>query len=155
VGRSSKRCIFTAKLLSQSGATKSRRPTIRFVPPTAYCVLPTAYCQLRTAYCQLRYCLLLTCSRLLFRGIEVDYFSDAGKSYLNYFAIGRLDFHARCGQCLRSLHAANNAPDTLTVGGDYLDIIFAVKRLKGRKGLGNFHDYQYSFQRFFKLPPCL
>jgi len=91
----------------------------------------------------------------MFRGIEVDYFSDAGKSDLNYFAVGTLDLDARGGQCLRSLHAANNAPDALTVDGDDLDVIFAVKRLKGRKGLGNFHDYQYSFQRFSKLAPSL
>ena len=85
----------------------------------------------------------------MFHRIEVDYFSDAGKSDLNYFAVGTLDLDARGGQCLRSLHAANNAPDTLTVGGDYLDIIFAVKRLKGRKGLGNFHDCQCF------LPECI
>jgi len=91
----------------------------------------------------------------MFRGIEVDYFSDAGKSDLNYFAVGTLDLDARGGQCLRSLHAANNAPDALTVDGDDLDVIFSVKRLKGRKGLGNFHDYQYSFQRFSKLAPSL
>jgi hypothetical protein len=101
------------------------------------------------------YCLLLTCSRLPFRGVEVDYFRYAGKRDLDYFAIGNLDLDARRGQCLSSLHAANNAPDTLTVGGDYLDIIFAVKRLKGRKGFGNFHDYQYSFRRFLKLPGYL
>jgi hypothetical protein len=87
----------------------------------------------------------------MFRGIEVDYFSDAGKSDLNYFAVGTLDLDARCGQCLRSLHAANNAPDALTVDGDDLDVIFAVKRLKGRKGLGNFHDLSVFLPEILKI----
>jgi hypothetical protein len=85
-----------------------------------------------------------------FRGIEVSYFGDGGKLDLDDLAICTLDLNARRGQCLSSFHAPNDTPDALSVGGYDFDVVFAVQGLKGRKGLGYFHDYQCSFQSFFK-----
>ena len=86
---------------------------------TAHCLLPSAYS----------------------RRIEVYYFGDIGECNLNDFAVCALNLDAWRCQGLRSFHTTNYSPDTLPVGGYDLDVIFTVQGLKGRKGLGYFHDY--------------
>ena len=56
-------------------------------------------------------------------------FRDVRKRNLDDLSIWTKHLDARCGECLRRLHAADSAPYTASIGGDDFDIIFAVKRL--------------------------
>src|SRR5882762_6426405 len=78
------------------------------------------------------------------RRIVVDDFYDRGKADLYDLAIGTLDFDARRGQGLGSLHAAHDAADAMTIFSHDLDVGFAVERPQRRQGLGYFHSVAFT-----------
>lgn len=75
------------------------------------------------------------------RWVQVDHFGNTRKRNLDNLTICAFNLHAWRCQRLRSFHAADDAAHALSIGRNDLDIIFAVQGLKGRKGLGYFHDY--------------
>lgn len=78
-----------------------------------------------------------TFRQLLF--IMIYDFGDGRERYLDDLAISPLNLDARCRQCLRRFHAANDTANAVTVARDDLDIIFAVERPQGCEGFSNFH----------------
>ena len=70
-------------------------------------------------------------------------FSDRRERNLNYFAISALYLHAGSSEGLSGFHASDDAPHALAVNRYNLNIIFAIKRLKGRKCFGYFHVYLF------------
>jgi hypothetical protein len=65
--------------------------------------------------------------------------SDRGKRYLDYLAIRTLHLYAGGCEGLSRFHTANNATHALAIHRYNLNIVLAVKWLKGSKCLGNFH----------------
>ena len=64
---------------------------------------------------------------------------DIGKSDFDDLAIGAFHLDGRSCESLRGLHAADDAAHVFAVERDDLYIVFAVERLQGREGFGDFH----------------
>ena len=69
----------------------------------------------------------------------IDDLDNRGEADLDDLAISALDFYARRGQGLGSLHTADDAADAITIFSYDLNVAFAVKRLQRRQGPGYFH----------------
>ena len=88
--------------------------------------------------------LLLASLLLAANRVVVFNLGDRRKGYFDDLAVRALYFHAGRGECLSGLHAPDNASHALAINRHYLDIVLAVKRLKGRKCFCDFHDYLFS-----------
>jgi hypothetical protein len=78
-------------------------------------------------------------------------FSDRRERDLNNLAVGAKHFDARSRESLSSFHAPNSTPYSPTVGGDDLDIVFAIKGLQGRQSFSDFHSFSLSQVRSLLL----
>jgi hypothetical protein len=85
------------------------------------------------------------------RRIVIDDFDDRGKRDLYDLAIGALDFYARRGQGLGTLHAAHHAAHSMPIARHDFYIAFAVERLQRRQGFGHFHSISVATIRLVRL----
>lgn len=79
---------------------------------------------------------------------------NSGKRYLNDLAISAFYLDAWGCECLSGFHAPDNAPHALAINSYNLDIVFAVKRLQGRKCFSDFHDYPSEVRPFRGAERC-
>lgn len=77
------------------------------------------------------------------RRIMIFDFSNQRKRDFDDLAACAFHLDAWSCECLSCFHAADDAADAETVNRYDLNIIFPVKRLKGRQGFCDFHVYLF------------